>query len=65
MPVTDPAVCQQLDAIHDFVRDGVVWYLPYRVRGVTLVVFSKLRLGVSASGGYPPGPIAVENAVLW
>lgn len=63
--VTDPAVCQQLDAVHGLVRDGEVWFLPYRVRGVTLAVYAR-RFGEVASGAYPPsGPVAVENAVLW
>ena len=63
-PVTDPAVCAQVDAIHGLVRDGEVWFLPYQVRGVTLAVHAKM-FGVAASGGYRPGPIVMENVVLW
>ena len=63
--VTDDAVCAQTNATGPMVRDGVVVYLPYRVRGVTLVVYSK-PFGSGASSAHPPpGPVTIENGVLW
>ena len=65
-PVTDAATCAEINRLTPMVRDGVVHYLPYRVRGVVLVVFSKPLSGKGGNSAYPAGePIAFENVVLW
>lgn len=62
--VTDPTVCAEINATGPMVRDGAVLYLPFRVRGITLVVYSK-AFGSGSSSAHPPGPIETRNAVLW